>query len=104
TSTCRSFTTISSGLCFFWGIPASSNWLESLLQGGPLFRGQARQANDADDDAGAMSAECLDQRLRLRQQTGFGLGWISGGLGARHGATLGGLAMGRMLPQILAKS
>ncbi|WP_370159773.1 hypothetical protein, partial [Limimaricola soesokkakensis] len=41
TSTCRSFTTISSGLCFFWGIPASSNWLESLLQGGPLFRGQA---------------------------------------------------------------
>ncbi|WP_370220876.1 type I restriction endonuclease subunit R [Qipengyuania sp.] len=28
-------------MCFFWGIPASSNWLESLLQGGPLFRGQA---------------------------------------------------------------
>ncbi|WP_370163075.1 hypothetical protein, partial [Limimaricola soesokkakensis] len=45
TSTCRSFTTISSGLCFFWGIPASSNWLESLLQGGPLFRGQANTLN-----------------------------------------------------------
>jgi len=41
TSTCRSFATISSGLCFFWGIPSSSIWLESLLQGGPLFRGQA---------------------------------------------------------------
>lgn len=31
TSTCRNFATISSGLCFFWGIPLSSIWLESLL-------------------------------------------------------------------------
>ena len=31
----------SSGLRFFWGIPLSSIWLESLLQGRPLFRGQA---------------------------------------------------------------
>jgi hypothetical protein len=31
----------SSGLCFFWGIPSSSIWPESLLQGGPLFWGQA---------------------------------------------------------------
>ncbi|MGX1101460.1 tyrosine-type recombinase/integrase, partial [Amorphus sp. MBR-141] len=36
TSTCRSFATISSGLCLFWGIPSSSKQLESLLQGGPL--------------------------------------------------------------------
>jgi hypothetical protein len=28
-------------LCFFWGIPRSSIRLESLLQAGPLFWGQA---------------------------------------------------------------
>ncbi|WP_244301383.1 ABC transporter permease [Stappia sp. P2PMeth1] len=27
-------------MCFFWGIPTSSLRLNSLLQGGPLFRGQ----------------------------------------------------------------
>ncbi|WP_272848290.1 acetamidase/formamidase family protein [Paracoccus saliphilus] len=27
-------------MCFFWGIPSSSIWLKSLLQGGPIFRGQ----------------------------------------------------------------
>ena len=27
-------------MCFFWGIPTSSPRLNSLLQGGPLFRGQ----------------------------------------------------------------
>ena len=37
----RPIATISSGLCFFWGIPSSSIRLERLLQGGPLFRGRA---------------------------------------------------------------
>ncbi|WP_417280685.1 hypothetical protein, partial [Celeribacter sp.] len=40
TSTCRSFATISSGLCLFCPIRSSSIWLESLLQEGPLFWGQ----------------------------------------------------------------
>lgn len=34
----------SSGLCFCCGIAASSKGSKSLLQGGPLFRGQARRA------------------------------------------------------------
>ena len=44
TSTCLSFATISSGLCFFCGIPGILQRLESLLQGGPLFRGQTRRS------------------------------------------------------------
>ncbi|RHZ95646.1 HsdR family type I site-specific deoxyribonuclease, partial [Cereibacter sphaeroides] len=48
TSTCRSFATISSGLCFFWGIPASSIRLESLPQGGPLFWGQTTLTADSE--------------------------------------------------------
>ncbi|MEW5423589.1 ABC transporter substrate-binding protein, partial [Amorphus sp. 3PC139-8] len=34
----------------FWGIPASSIWLESLLQGGPLFRGQANARQFVNED------------------------------------------------------
>src|SRR6185437_4534059 len=46
TSTWRSFATISSGLCFFWGIPMSSLTANSLIQGVPLFRGQTITARD----------------------------------------------------------
>ncbi|WP_449255500.1 recombinase zinc beta ribbon domain-containing protein [Bosea sp. (in: a-proteobacteria)] len=44
TSTWRSFATISSGLCFFCGIIGILQGSKSLLQGGPLFRGQASSA------------------------------------------------------------
>ncbi len=40
TSTCRSFATISSGLCFLLRHRAILQRLKSLLQGGPLFRGR----------------------------------------------------------------
>src|ERR687893_1295807 len=40
TSTCRSFATISSGLCLFLDIDPSSSWLRAIPQGGPLLRGQ----------------------------------------------------------------
>jgi hypothetical protein len=40
TSTCRSFATISSGLCRFLDIDPSSKWLGAIPQGGPLLRGQ----------------------------------------------------------------
>ncbi|WP_219928980.1 hypothetical protein, partial [Palleronia abyssalis] len=39
TSTCRSFATISSGLCLFWGILASSNWPVSHTSGRTTFQG-----------------------------------------------------------------
>ncbi len=41
TSTYLSFVTISSGLCFFCGVLGILQRLESLIQGGSLFRGQA---------------------------------------------------------------
>ncbi|MCE8421245.1 hypothetical protein LZ190_21715, partial [Rhodovulum sulfidophilum] len=44
TSTCRSFATISSGLCLFCPIHSSSIRLESRLQDGPLFWGQTNGA------------------------------------------------------------
>src|SRR5918993_2943128 len=40
TSPCRSFATISSGLCRFLDIDPSSSWHEAIPQGGPLLRGQ----------------------------------------------------------------
>jgi hypothetical protein len=44
TSSCLSFATISSGLCFFH--PASSNRPERLLHVGPPFRGKASRSRD----------------------------------------------------------
>ena len=44
-STCLSLATISSSLCLFCGIPGILQRLESLLQGGPLFRGQTIRAH-----------------------------------------------------------
>src|SRR5918997_4762757 len=43
TSTCRSFATISSGLCLFLDIDPSSSWLRAIPQGGPLLSGQTRK-------------------------------------------------------------
>ena len=42
TSTCRSFATISSGLCLFLDIDPSSTWPKAIPQGGPLLRGKTR--------------------------------------------------------------
>jgi hypothetical protein len=41
--TCRSFATISSGLCLFLDIDPSSSWLRAIPQGGPPLRGQTNQ-------------------------------------------------------------
>src|ERR671913_1960365 len=41
TSTCRSLATISSAVCRFLAILASSSWRKAIPQGGPLLRGQA---------------------------------------------------------------
>jgi hypothetical protein len=35
--------TISSGLCFFWGIPSSSKWLENHTSGRTPFQGKGQQ-------------------------------------------------------------
>ena len=48
TSTCRSLLTISSAVCRFLAIFASSSWLEAIPQGGPLLRGQTSQMQTED--------------------------------------------------------
>ncbi len=42
TSTCLSLATFSSGLCFFWGMPSSSKWLENHTLGKTLFQGASQ--------------------------------------------------------------
>src|SRR5690606_5410273 len=59
----RGFATICSGLCFCWGIPTSSPRRNSLLQGGPIFRGADQRLLTIPNSA--TNSRCLDSPDRF---------------------------------------
>ncbi|WP_139291561.1 M20/M25/M40 family metallo-hydrolase, partial [Paracoccus sp. SM22M-07] len=57
--------TISSGLCFFWGIPASSKWLKSHTSGRTTFQGADQQPGHSSDPSQGANAIYPAARLAL---------------------------------------